>query len=115
MNRRIARFNCRIMIQKHTTVTDKYLNHKSAWVDYYSCSAYAGTYQSDKESSGDVTTKSEQTISFDVRYCSELKGVKSNKYRVVFNGDVYDIVAVDMMNYQRQTITLRCEYQEASK
>jgi len=115
MNRRIARFNSRITIQKNSTITDKYLNHTSAWVDYYSCSAYAGTYQHDKESSGEATTLPERTVNFDVRYCSELKDVKSNEYRVIFNGDIYDIIAVDMMNYQRQTITLQCKYQEASK
>lgn len=115
MNRRIARFNTRIMIQKNTTVTDKYKNHKSGWADYFSCSAYAGTYQHDKEEAGEATTYPERTINFDVRYCSELKNIKSNEYRVIFDGDVYDIIAVDMMNYQRKTITLQCKYQEASK
>ena len=115
MRRKISRFNKRITIQKHGTVTDKYLNHKSAWVDYYSCNAYAGTYQHDKEEQGEATTKPEQTVNFEVRYCSEVQNLISNEYRVIFKGDVYDIVAVDMMNYQGETIIIQCKLQEAGK
>lgn len=115
MKRKIARFNKRITIQKNTIVTDKYKNHTNAWVDYYKCSTYASTYEHDKEEQGEATIKREQTINFEVRYCSEVQGLTSDKYRVIFNGDIYDIVAVDMMNYQAETIIIQCKFQEASK
>ena len=106
MEREIARFNERIMVQKCTVETDRYGNHTSAWGDYYSCHTYASTYT--KEEDGDVVRSDDRSISFEVRYCSELKDITSTGYRVVFHGEAYDIASVDMMNYQKQTIRLLC-------
>ena len=111
MDRKIARFNERIAIQKNTVVTDKYGNHKNVWPDFYSCFAYASTYQYDKENEAAVTTE-ERTINFEVRYCGELKDLDSTHYRVAFNGDSYDIQAVDFMNYQKKTIRIVCKLQK---
>lgn len=112
MERKIARFTERITFQKNQTVTDKYQNHTASWVNYFSCYTYASTYQYDKEKDG-VVTQEEQTITFEVRYCSELRNLDSIHYRVVFHGSVYDIIAVDMMNYQCRTIRVRCKLEKA--
>ena len=37
----IVGLNTRIMIQKNETVTDRYGNHRSVWIDYFSCWATA--------------------------------------------------------------------------
>ncbi len=115
MKRKIARFNKRITIQKNTTVVDKYKNHTPAWVDYYKCSAYASTYNHDQEAQSAGVTKQEQTINFEVRYCSELRDLTSDDYRVVFNGCIYDIIAIDMMNYQSETIIIQSKLREVVK
>lgn len=107
MNRKVARFNKRITIQKNTVTTDKHLNHVNTWTDYFSCWAYAGTYQYDKEEQGEAQFIPDQSINFEVRYCSELKDLTSDGYRVIFNGVIYDIIAIDAMNYQDQTIRIR--------
>ena len=112
MDRKIARFTERITFQKNTAVTDKYENHTTQWVDYFSCYTYASTYQYDKEKDSEVI-REEQTISFEVRYCSELKNLNSIQYRVVFHGSVYNIISVDMMNYQFRTIRVRCKLGKA--
>ena len=111
MERKIARFNERIAIQKNEVVTDKYGNHKNTWTDYYSCFAYASTYQYDKENEAATTTE-ERTINFEVRYCTELKDLDSTHYRVAFRGDSYDIQTVDFMNYQKKTIRIVCKLQQ---
>lgn len=108
MERKIARFNERITIQKNTVVTDRIGNHTNAWADWFSCFAYASTYQYDKEEAA-ATTRQEQTINFEVRYCTELKDLDSTHYRVSFHGQPYDIESVDMMNYQRKTIRIVCK------
>ena len=113
MNRDIARFNKRITIQKNTTTIDKNRNHFNTWADYYSCWAYAGTYQFDKEEQGEAKTDPEQTINFEVRFCSEVKHLASDRYRVIFDGAIYDIIAVDNMNYQDETVKIRCKFQKA--
>jgi SPP1 family predicted phage head-tail adaptor len=102
----IGRMNERITIQKTTVVVDSIGNHLNTWEDYFSCSTYASTYEAE-EKSGEVTTE-ERTITFSVRYCSELKNISSTGFRVIFHGDVYNIASVDMMNYNRKEIKLLC-------
>lgn len=104
MKRDIARFNERITIQKNSVAIDKYQNHKNVWEDCFSCYAYASTYGVQEKESETVTE--ERSIVFEVRYCSELSGITSDGYRILFHGDAYDIESVDMMNYQRKTIKL---------
>ena len=107
MDHEIARFNERITFQKNTTTVDRYKNHVNAWTDYYSCYSYASTYQYDREEK-QVVIRGDRTINFEVRWCSELKDLDSTHYRVLFHGTVYNIVNVDMMNFQRKTIKVRC-------
>ena len=111
MERKIARFNERIVIQKNEVVTDKYGNHKNIWTDFYTCFTYASTYQYDKENEAATTTE-ERTINFEVRYCGELKDLDSTHYRVTFHGDSYDIQTVDFMNYQKKTVRIVCKLQK---
>ena len=106
MERTIARMNERITVQKNTVTVDQYGNHKNAWAEYFSCYAYASTYQYDREKDG-VITEQEQTLSFEVRWCTELADMDSTHYRVLFRGTVYDIDSVDFMNYQRRVIRIR--------
>jgi len=102
----ISRMNERITIEKNTTVVDKVGNHVNQWEEYFSCFTYASTYEAE-EKAGEVTTE-ERTVTFNVRYCSELKNITSTGFRVRFHGDVYNIASVDMMNYQRKEIKLLC-------
>ncbi len=102
----IERLNERIMIQRNTVSMDQYANRVAAWSDYYSCACYADTFV--KEESGEVVPTEERTIVFEVRFCSELQGITSTEYRVLFHGEAYGIVSADMMNWQRKTIRLHC-------
>ena len=111
MDHEIARFNERITFQKNTVTVDRYKNHVNEWTDYFSCYSYASTYQYDREEKQEVI-REDRTINFEVRWCSELKGLDSTHYRVLFQGAVYNIVNVDMMNFQRKTIRVRCEREE---
>lgn len=98
--------NERITIEKNTTVVDKVGNHVNRWEEYFFCFTYASTYEVE-EKSGEITTE-ERTVTFNVRYCSELKNITSTGFRVRFHGDIYNIASVDMMNYQRKEIKLLC-------
>lgn len=95
-----------ITIQKNTVTMDRYGNHKNVWDDYFTCHAYADTYIKDEDES--VTTSDERGITFEVRYCSELAGITSIGYKVIFRGETFNIESVDMMNWNRKTIRLKC-------
>ena len=103
---RIARKNVHITFQKNSVVVDEYRNHLREWSDYFSCYAYASTYAA-QESGNEVITE-ERSITFHVRYCPELAHVTSTGYRIIFNGESYDIESVDMMNYQGEEIRFKC-------
>ena len=103
---RIARKNVRITFQKNSVVVDRYKNHKNAWTDYFSCYAYASTYQA--QESGEEVVSEERSITFETRYCPELADVTSTGYRIIFSGDAYNIESVDMMNYQMKEVRFIC-------
>ena len=95
-----------ITVQKNTVTIDRYGNHKNVWTDYYTCHAYADTYLKEEEAT--VTTTDERGITFEVRYCSELADITSTGYKVVFRGETFNIESVDMMNWNRKAIRLKC-------
>ena len=103
---RIARKNSRITFQKNAIIVDKYKNHINTWYDYFTCFAYANTYTA--QETGDEVTYEERSINFETRYCPELAMVTSTNYRVLFNGEVYNILSVDPVNYQNKTIKFLC-------
>ena len=107
MEREIARLGERITFQKNSVVADKYGNHKNAWEDYFTCHAYVSTWQ--KEETEGATTNEERSVTFEVRYCSELSDITSDKFQVLFRGEAYNILSVDMMNYGKRTSRLKAE------
>ena len=102
----IGQMDERITIQKSTVTVDQYSNHVKSWMDYFTCWAYASTYQ--KDESPDVVTTDQRGVTFTVRYCSELAPITSTDFRVMFRSNIYDIQSIDMMNYQRKTLKLKC-------
>lgn len=108
----IEKLNEKITIQKNEVIVDKYGNHKNGWSDYFTCHAYANTYVKDEE--GETVITDERTITFEVRYCSELRDLTSTKYRVVFHGETYNVESVDMMNWRKKQIHLKCRKESRS-
>ena len=104
--REIARYNQRITFQKNTITTDEYRNHIQEWTDYFTCCAYANTYVAHED--GEKVISEERSVTFEIRYCPELAAVTSTGYRIIFDGDAYNIESVDMMNYQGKEIRFTC-------
>lgn len=103
----IGKLNEKITLQQNTVAVDRYGNHKTEWKDYFTCRAYANTYVK-QESEGGAVTEDERSITFEVRFCSEVADITSTNYRILFHGDTYNIEAVDMMNWRRKTVRLKC-------
>lgn len=92
---------------------DKVGNHRNAWVDYYTCFAYASTFEA-QEDEGEVTAE-QKSVVFTVRWCSEVNKLTSTGFRVLFRGELYDITSVDPMNYGKKTIKLHCRLERRQK
>ena len=106
----VSLLNVRITFQKNAVAVDGIGNHKNVWADYYSCratvSGEVGKQTSEAEMAGTVVDESD--ISFTVRWCKKASVIDSTGYRVLFDGGVYDILALDHMNYKKKCLKFKC-------
>ena len=93
----------RIIIQKSKTGKDKNGNHTLIWEDYYSCYAYVNNLSGNEYwAAAQVNAQSDQY--FIVRYCSEIKNMDSEHYRIIFRDQIYNISFVDNVQYQKDKL-----------
>ena len=104
----IAALNERVMIQVNTVVTDKYGNHKNTWEDFFSCYAtISGENGKEQAIVGETVEATDMNVT--VRYCTQTASVRSTTHRFLFRNEIYDIVAVDHLNYKKHGIKFRCQ------
>ena len=103
----VALMNLHITFQKNTVVTDAIGNRKNTWTDYFSCYATIGG-----ESGTEIYRAGEilefTDLTFTVRYSSETAAVTPSGYRIVYGGELYNIIAVDHQNNKRKSLKFRC-------
>lgn len=106
----VSLLNVRITFQKNGVAVDGIGNHKNTWANYYSCHATAGGEAGKQTSETAVAgiVADESDISFTVRYCKKASVIDSTGYRVVFGGELYNILAIDHMNYKKKCIKFKC-------
>ena len=108
---KIELLNVRIFITKNSVVTDAIGNHKNEWQEYYSCYATASNggvgEKTETEEAG--TTVSNEKLDFTIRWCKKASEIDSTHYRVQFGDELYDIVAVDHMNFKHKSVKLKCQ------
>ena len=103
----IAAMNERVMIQANTVVTDQYGNHRNSWEDYFSCYAtISGENGKEQAVVGETLESTDMNVT--VRYCTQTAAVRSTTHRILFRGEIYDIAAVDHLNYRKRGIRFRC-------
>jgi len=106
----VAALRSKVTFQKNETVTDKYGNHKNAWTDYYTCFATIGGegLASSKEEQVAGTTVEDFSMTVTVRYCAKTAVITSTGYRIVFNGEFYNIENIDHLNYRKRALKFMC-------
>ena len=102
----IGRMDEKILIQKNTVSVDAIGNHKNTWTDYFSCHTYASTYNVD-ETTNEVQREN-RSVTFSVRYCSKTASIDAIHYRVIHRNQIYNIKAVDFMNFDKKEVRIRC-------
>lgn len=105
---KISLLNEKILFQKNSVVSDVIGNRKNVWEDYYSCFATIGG-ESRNEKSEVGQTIDDVGITFTVRYCKQLVDIVSTGFRILFRGEIYNILSVDHMNYKKKSLKFRCE------
>ena len=103
----IAAFRVKIMFQRQEAVADGIGNHTNRWADYFACRAtVGGEGGTEKVVAG--TTVEDADISFTVRFCRAADAVSSSGFRIVFREELYDILAIDHLNYKKRALKFRC-------
>lgn len=105
----ISKMRSRITIQKNTVEADAIGNRRVVWTDFYSCYAYANiatgkTAGQEYEAAGQTVASDGYT--FTVRYCKALEDMDSDHYRILFDGDIYNITLVDDFQFRHETLKL---------
>ncbi len=105
-----AALRSKVTFQKNETITDRYGNHKNAWTDYYTCFATIGGegLASSKEEQAAGTTVEDFSMTVTVRYCAKAAAITSTGYRIVFNGELYNIENIDHLNYRKRALKFMC-------
>ena len=104
----IALMNVRVEVQKNTVTTDKYGNHSNAWEPYLSCYATVSGETPKEETDAGLTVEDSKT-DFTIRFCRAASAITSTGYRVIFDGETYDILGVNHMNFKNKGIKLLCQ------
>lgn len=105
---KVSLLNEKILLQKSVVMSDAIGNRKNAWEDYYSCFATIGG-EGGKEKAEASQTVDGASITFTVRYCNQLVDIMSTGFRILFRGEIYNILSVDHMNYKKKSLKFRCE------
>lgn len=103
----IAALRVKIMFQRQKAVVDGIGNHTNRWEDYFACRATVGG-EGGTEKAVAGTTVEDADISFTVRFCRAADAVSSSGFRIVFREELYDILAVDHLNYKKKALKFRC-------
>ena len=103
----IGLLNLRILIQKNSVISDAIGNRRNTWADYFSCYATIGGESGTEVNRAGETLESVD-ISFTVRYSSETAAVTPTGYRIMYGGELYNIIAVDHQNNKRKSLKFRC-------
>ena len=104
----IAFLNVKVTFQKNSVAADDIGNRKKVWEDYYTCHATVSG-ESGQEKAAAGLTAADSDIAFTIRFCKRAAEVTADGFRILFQGEIYNITAVDHMNYKKKTLKFRCE------
>lgn len=104
----VALLNVKINIEKNSVVVDEIGNRRNTWENYYKCFATVSG-EGGRESSIAGTMVDDSDISFSLRFCQKTAVINNTEYRVIFGGEIYNILSVDHMNYKKKSIKLKCQ------
>lgn len=100
----VALLNRKIKVQKNTVVVDAIGNHINEWVDFYSCYA-----KSPNENTSAGTVVDNTKADFTIRWCKAVSEFTSDKYRVVYADEIYNILGIDHQNFKKKSVKLKCQ------
>ena len=103
----IALLNTKITIEKQTIVTDKVGNHMNEWTAYHECYATVSG-EGGQEVIAAGTSVDHADCHITVRWCRKLRSVSTTNYRIIMDGEIYDILSIDHLSNKGKALKFRC-------
>lgn len=107
----IGSMNQRITLQKHQTVVDGIGNHTSTWMNFHTCFAYVNL-TAGSENGTEPSVRSDEAVTFIIRWCRKLELLNSKEYRISFQGRFYNITCVDDVQFGHRKLKLNAKKME---
>lgn len=105
----LGRLNKRITFEKSVTESDEYGNRKPTWEKHFECWAtVTASGRRSEENEQTALTTIEDYIDVTVRWSSETKAVNPKEYRILIDGDIYDIMSCNNAGYAKKMRIFTC-------
>ena len=106
----IALMNEKVVFQKCSVVVDRIGNRRNEWTDEYCCFATIGGegLASSREAEAAGTVVEDVGMTVTVRYCKKASEIGSTTHRLIFQGEIYDIINVNHMNFKKKCLKFSC-------
>ena len=105
---KISKYNVKITVQRLNIVSDEIGRQIESWSDYFTCHAYCSSKSASESNEAGIIVDNGKA-EFTVRYCEKYSDINSTDYRIVFDGELYNIIGIDLMNYKRKEVKYICQ------
>lgn len=105
---KISKYNVKITVQRLNIVSDEIGRQIEHWDDYFTCHAYCSSKSASESNEAGIIVDNGKA-EFTVRYCEKYSGINSTDYRIAFHGELYNIIGIDRMNYNRKEVKYICQ------
>lgn len=103
----IALLNIRVTFQKKTVTTDEIGNQIASWDDYFSCAATISG-ESGGETFAAASEEDRSDMAVTVRWYKKTEAITMTGYRILFQGEPYDINRIDHMCFKKKALKFFC-------
>ena len=104
----VALLNQKILVQKNEVTVDAIGNHLNQWMDFYSCYAtISGESPNESTSAGMVVDNNKAY--FTVRWCKAVSESTADNFRILYAGEIYNILGIDHQNFKKKSVKLKCQ------
>ena len=104
----IAMLNEKVTFQKSEVAKDRIGNHTNAWTDYYTCSAtISGENGREEQDAGQTVEHPDMNVT--IRWCRKASLITEDGYRILFHGELYDIIGIDHFSYKKEALKFKCK------
>lgn len=104
----IALLNEKVEFEKQVVTVDKVGNHINSWESYLVCHAtISGEGGDEVVAAGQLIDHTDMNVT--IRYSKKASVITNTGYRIVFQGQLYDIKSVDHMSYRKKVLKFKCK------